>query len=188
MALSNPPISSSQSGSEATTDTFWTFALVEEALIEAMLLWRRAPDRERGWLTVKAFWPEIRRHTWFGDYADDEAEPRPLPLSRAQVAEMERVGEWLGMVAERDRKLVVLAILALASGKARVPWSRLLRPMGMKSGAGALAQRYERAIGVLAFRLNGRSEADALRLVQRRGEGWQAVIGAEAISRAGLSH
>lgn len=167
---------------------FYTFDLVEERLIDAMLLWRRAPDRERSWMAVRSLWPDIRRpgseeHWWdpidreFNLKPEDRPPPRPLPLTRAEVAEMNRVGEWLGLVPEQDRKVVVLAVLALASGRTRVPWSRLLRPLGMKRGAGAIEQAYRRSIGTIAFRLNGRSEAEAKRLVQRRGEGWQAVLG-----------
>src|SRR3546814_20484305 len=66
----------------------WTFEMVQERLVEAMLLWRRMPDRERGWLAVKAYWPEMRRHNHFGDYADVEASPRPLPLSLEDDARM----------------------------------------------------------------------------------------------------
>jgi hypothetical protein len=172
-------------GSEASTGLL-TFDQVEERLIEAMLLWRRAPDRERGWLTVRAFWPEIARQGWrvgvdgeWDERADEEErqEPRPLPLTRAQVAEMNQVGEWFVILPEADRKLVAMAIAALASGKKRIPWSRLLKPMGMKRGAGSLAKRYGRALGYLAFRLNGRTDAEAKRLVQRRGSGWEQVMG-----------
>lgn len=133
---------------------FWTFEAVQERLIVAMLLWRRAPDRERGWQTVRAFWPEMRRHNHFGDYSDEEATPRPLPLTRSEVAEMNAVGEWLAFVPERDRRLVALAITRLANGAAQVPWMGLRRAMGVKLGAGGLRQRYSRAITAIANRLN----------------------------------
>src|SRR3546814_357834 len=93
---------------------FWTFEAVQERLVEAMLLWRRMPDRERGWLAVKAYWPDLRRHNHFGDYADAEATPRPLPLSRAEIRRMEEASEWLLLVNERDRALVALAVSWLA--------------------------------------------------------------------------
>lgn len=166
--------------------TFHTFDLVEEQLVGAMLLWRRAPDRERGWMAVRALWPDIRRpgseERWWDVDGElnltgaDRPEPRPLPLTRAEVGEMNRIGEWLGLVPEEDRRIVVLAVLALASGRKRVPWSRLLKPLGMKRGAGAIEQAYRRSIGMIAFRLNGHSEAEARRLVQRRGTGWQDVL------------
>src|SRR3546814_532230 len=100
---------------------FWTFEAVQERLVEAMLLWRRMPDRERGWLAVKAYWPDLRRHNHFGDYADAEATPRPLPLSRAEIRRMEEASEWLLLVNERDRALVALAVAWLAGGRSQVP-------------------------------------------------------------------
>lgn len=185
MTDTDPPISSSQNGSEATEPVFHTFDLVEEALIDAMLLWRRAPDRERAWHTVRSLWPDTRESEHWtlalgGELTirpEDKPEPRPLPLTRDEVAEMNRVGEWLGLVPEQDRKVVVLAVLALASGKTRVPWSRLLKPMGLKRGAGALAQRYERAVGYLTMRLNGMGEAKAQRLAMRGGAEWREATG-----------
>jgi hypothetical protein len=140
---------------DSVLDGLWTFDAVEERLVEAMRLWWRAPDRERGWLHIKAMWPDFRRHNWWGDYADTEAEPRRARLTRQQIAEMEEAAEWMRFVPERDRRLVGLAILALASGKARVPWLALRRPMGVKLGADGLRRRYERAVSRIAFALNG---------------------------------
>src|SRR3546814_7426400 len=77
------------------------------------------PDRERGWLAVKAYWLDLRRHNHFGDYADAEATPRPLPLSRAEIRRMEEASEWLLLVNERDRALVALAVSWLAGGRSR---------------------------------------------------------------------
>lgn len=134
--------------------SFWTFDLVEEALVEAMTLWRRSPDRERGWHAIRAYWPEINRHTWFGDYADHDATPRPLPLTRDQVDERDRVSEWLAHVDQRDRKLVVLALACLAGGEKRVPWRRLLKPMCLQLGADGLRKRYSKAITSICHALN----------------------------------
>lgn len=133
---------------------FWTFEAVQERLIDAMLLWRRAPDRERGWLTVRAYWPEMRRHNHFGDYSDEEALPRPLPLTRAEVAEMNAVGEWLAFVPERDRRLVALAVSKLENGASQVPWLALRKAMGVTFGAHGLRKRYSRALTAIAMALN----------------------------------
>lgn len=127
--------------------------------MEAMLLWRRMPDRERGWLAVKAYWPEMRRHNHFGDYADVEATPRPLPLSRDEVARMEQASAWLTIVGERDRALVALAVSWLAGGRAQVPWRRLLRPLGVSFGADGLRKRYGRAIQAIVVELERRKVA-----------------------------
>lgn len=134
----------------------WTFDLVQERLVEAMLLWRRMPDRERGWLVVRAYWPEMRRHHHFGDYADVEASPRALPLSRDEVGRMEEASAWLMLVGERDRALVALAVSWLASGRAQVPWRRLLKPLGISFGSDGLRMRYGRAIRAIAVELERR--------------------------------
>lgn len=131
----------------------WTFELVQERLVEAMQLWWRMPDRERGWLTVRAYWPEMRRHNHFGDYADADAAPRPLPLSRAQIARMEEATEWLAFAKPDDRALIALAVMWLASGYQSVHWMKLRGPLGVTYGADGLRMRYGRAINAIAKRL-----------------------------------
>lgn len=155
-----PPIYPPNVGSGATNGPFWTFEAVQERLVEAMTLWWRMPDRERGWMTIRAFWPEIMRHGHFGDgdgmvnHADHDARPRPLPLTRDQVAEMEEASEWLRFIPDRDRKLVALALLHLARGEKRVPWMELRAPLGVQFGADGLRKRYSRAISSIAQALN----------------------------------
>ena len=133
-----------------------TFADVEERLVEAMLLCWRLPDRERSWTRIKAYWPDIQRHNWFGDYADTDpdARPRPLPLSRSDIARMDEAFGWLDAVPVDDRRLIGLAITALARGASRVPWSRLLRPMGLTRGSDGLRMRYGRALSGVTMRVN----------------------------------
>lgn len=144
---------------------FWTFEAVQDALIEAMLLWRRSPDRERGWLHCRAYWPEIRRVGIFqvvggeADYPEHDPQPRALPLTRAQVAAMTEAAEWLAYVPERDRRLVALAIAQLANGAAQVPWLQLKRAMGVPFGAHGLRKRYSRAITGICEALNSRNSA-----------------------------
>lgn len=153
---------------EAEAGLLMTFDAVQERMVEAMLLWRRAPDRERGWLTVRAYWPEISRQGWRVDVdgehdereADEKPDPRPLPLTRDEVAEMQLVGEWLGLVPEQDRKLVVYALAALASGRRRVPWLRLRRPLGVKLGADGLRKRYGAALAGICAALNAQKTAE----------------------------
>jgi hypothetical protein len=140
---------------EAEQGDLLTFAAVQDRMVDAVRLWQRAPDRERGWQSIRSYWPDIVRHTALGDYSDDEAEPRPLPLTRAEVAEMNMVGEWLRFVPEADRRLVALALAALATGRKRVPWMRLRRAMGVTFGADALRKRYCAAISDVCHALNG---------------------------------
>lgn len=136
----------------------WTYELAEERLVEAMACWRRAPDRERGWLHVEAIWPEITREWAAGDYdgrgylgTSSDVPLRPLPLARAEVARMEEASEWIGRYVERDedRTLVALALGYKASGR-RPPWRKIKHRLGIPFGEDGLRRRYERAIGAIA--------------------------------------
>src|SRR3546814_14346034 len=89
---------------------FWTFEAVQERPVEAMLLWRRMPDRERGWMAVKAYWPDLRRHNHFGEYADAEATHPPLPPPRAEIRLIKEERETLLLAKERDRALLAVDV------------------------------------------------------------------------------
>lgn len=146
----------------------WTYAEVEERLIEAMALWRRSPDRERAWLHVKAMWPEITREWAAGDYDargylgnSSDVPLRPLPLVRAEVARMEEAGAWVGRyVGERDRKLVVM-VLGYKASDIRPPWLEIKRRMGIPFGAAGLTRRYERAVAVIVKGLDSAQRGSA---------------------------
>lgn len=146
-------------------DTFWTWAMVEERWVEAMRLWRRAPDRERGWLTVRSWWPEIRIEAEVdaqGDrhYVDKDAKPRPLPLTRAQVAEMEAAAEWFSVVPKRDKRLVVLGLAQLAADRPSISWKRVRARLDAEISPRGLGMRYSRALTRVANALNaGRLKA-----------------------------
>lgn len=131
----------------------YSFADVETRLVEAMLVMRRMSDREAGWLRVKACWPDIVRDYGVGDYdargylgTSSDIPLRPLPASRRDIAEMEEAFGWVLAAKPEDRKLIALAIGALARGDKQVPWLRLLKPMGLKLGAHGLRKRYERSM------------------------------------------
>jgi hypothetical protein len=140
--------------------TFWSFDAVEERMVEAMELWRRAPDRERGWLHVKAFWPQIRRSGVFQivagelDHPEEKPELKPLPLTRAEVAAMMEASDWLLHVPERDRRLVTIALFYQAQGK-QPQWAKIKRRLGIPFGADGLRMRYSRAITQICKSLNG---------------------------------
>jgi hypothetical protein len=158
--------------------SFWTFEQLQERWVETVQQWDRMPDRERGWLKVRAHWPEIKRHGFFGDgggelnHADEEAEPKPQPLTRSEVAAMAEAAEWLLLVPEDDRRLVAAALRYLAHDHDRVPWTKLRRRLGEKRTTGALRMRYERAVAVATLRLNGMPEAQALATARRSPGGW----------------
>ena len=136
-----------------------SFSDVEERLVEAMLAMRRMSDREAGWLRVKACWPDIVREDSRGDYdarGVDMGPPplRPLPASRRDIAQMEEAFGWVMAVKPEDRKLIGLAITALAQGQKQVPWMQLRKPMGVKLGAHGLRKRYGRAMHLVVRQAN----------------------------------
>ena len=154
----------------------WTFDAVEERLVAALCSARRVPDRERSWLHVKAYWPDIREADIF-DYPGGGVDGvshiriRPMPLSPAQVDQMEEAESWLGrFLDEGDRALVVLALGWLAAGR-RIGWTRIARIMA-RSGPtltrSALAQRYIKAIATVACGLNGKGPASIRYMVRQR--------------------
>lgn len=145
----------------------YSFADVEERLVEAVRVMARMGDREAGWLRVKASWPDIVREREAGDYdahgylgKSSDIVIRPLPATRRDVADMEEAFGWVVAAREEDRKLIALAIGALARGEKRVPWMRLKRPMGVALGADGLRKRYERAMHLVVRRANARICAD----------------------------
>jgi hypothetical protein len=96
---------------------FMTFAAVQDRLVEAMRHWWRSPDSDCRFSLggrVSAIWRQALSEPAFIDI--QEAALRPLPLSRADIARMSEASEWLAFVGERDRKLVTLALVKLASG------------------------------------------------------------------------
>jgi hypothetical protein len=137
----------------------WTHAIVEERLVEAMALWRRSPDREAGWLHVRAFWPEVLRSGVFQivggeiDYPEEKPELRPLPLTRAQVKEMTEASEWMAHVPEDDRRLLAIALAYKVQGK-QPQWLKIKRRLGIAYGAHGLRKRYSRAITAICVALN----------------------------------
>lgn len=136
----------------STVGSFMSFADVEARLVEAMLLcwageggtWPFAGDGP---------WHLIRREWWDWDARD----PKPigrLPPSRVEMAQRDEAIGWLGLIGERDRRLVVLAVRELAKGAKQVPWRRLLAPMGLSRGTDGLRMRYGRAVNNLVTTLN----------------------------------
>lgn len=139
---------------------FWTFAAVEERLVEAMRLWWRSHDSDARFSLggrISSLWRQcvddplalIERH------GVETEEPRPLPLSRADMRRMVEASEWMRFVPERDRRLVVLVLGYLARGERRVPWMKLKRRIGVKFGADGLRKRYSRALAEVCAALNG---------------------------------
>lgn len=134
---------------------FWTFELVQERLIEAMLLWRRSPGGGAWPFASDGPWHLIRKE-WSDWDARDPKPLRSLPLTRDEVRQRDETSQWMALVGERDRPLVVLAITWKARGYSQIPWKRMLRPLGLKFGADGLRMRYGRAIRAIAVELERR--------------------------------
>lgn len=131
---------------------FWTFEEVQDRLVEAMQFQRRIGGGT--WpFASDGPWHLIVRDWW--DWAAHEEKPVPrIPLSREQMARMEEATGWLVHAPEADRRLIILALNALAAGRRQVPWTRLLKPMRVRHGAHGLRKRYSRAITAICEALN----------------------------------
>lgn len=130
---------------------------VLERLIEASGFLRRMPDRERGWLRdPRSPWPEIMRHSWFGDYPDVEPEDRPtLPgLRSIEVDRMNEALGWLEWTPTRDRKLIGLVLAQLERGETRPAWRSIERRLKSGRHPDTLAKRFDRALAIIAAKLN----------------------------------
>ena len=143
---------------EAVFGDFWTYALTEARMIEAMrLAWRDEPGR----------WPFSGDGPWhlilrdFSDHGAHDAAAIPkLPLSRKERARMDEARSWLSMISGDgaktlgeggDARLVVCVLRKLAAhrgpGRGRVDWHAVMRAFRIGRGMGALQKRYSRAIG-----------------------------------------
>lgn len=165
-----PPNSPSHNREEGR---IYSFEDVQERLVQALLVMQRMSDREAGWLRVKACWPDIVRSYEAGDYDargylgnSSDIPLRPLPAARREIAEMEEAFAWVLAAKEGDRRLIALAIGALARGHKQVPWMRLLKPMGLKLGSHGLRKRYDRAMHLVVKAANaGLARASACQTV-----------------------
>lgn len=167
--------------SEVGMGDFWTFAAVEERLIETMRLWRRSPGGGKWPFASDAPWQLMTRRTRIEAgglkgrelqlhmQAEDAEETRRWqgveragPLSRDDVARRDETTEWLTWVAEDSRRIVVLALIERAAGRKRTDWARIKRAVGVEVGNKGVYRRYTRAITGIAKRLNGDfTKADA---------------------------
>ncbi|KEZ00602.1 hypothetical protein AI27_17930 [Sphingomonas sp. BHC-A] len=134
---------------------FWKFDDVEARLVEAMEFQRRLPGGG-GWpFASDGPWHLIVKDWW--DWSAHEERPLPtVPLTNAQIARMNEALGWVLLVpSSEDRRLIAMAVRNLATGRKSVPWTKLLKPMGVKHGAHGLRKRYSRAITCICNALNG---------------------------------
>jgi hypothetical protein len=152
---------------------FWTFEAVQDRLVEAMRLWWRSPGEGRWPFAADAPWHLMTRKTRIEAgglkgrelqlhiQAEDAEETRRWqgrersgPLSRDDVAIRDEATEWLGLVGDDSRKVVVAALQQLAAGRANIDWRRVKVALGIEIGTKGVYRRYARAITAIATALN----------------------------------
>lgn len=138
------------------------FEDVEGRLVEAIRVTWRQPDRERAWLTVRAYWPEMRRHTAFGDYDDrggdgvsSDVKLRPAALTRAEVDAASVALGWVAAVKDDDDRLLIGKVLRQMAGRQSVDWAGLREDRRRWRSADGLRMRYRRAMAAVVRRANG---------------------------------
>lgn len=140
------------------------FAEVEERLVETVRLWWRSPGGGRSpfagdgpWHLVSASNSTAARAERYRDAKelgeDVNPRPRPLPLTRDQIAERDAVSEWLSFVPERDRQLVKLVLIERAMGRRTVRWSAIRAELNEEISPKGLDWRYSKAIHSIAVHL-----------------------------------
>lgn len=153
--------------SNPALSTIITFKDVEQRLVEVMELWRRTPGQGRGSPFASDGPWELADRELYGPDVDKDVPLRPAPLTRAEVAERDRVTAWVELAPERDRRLVSLAIVQMSRKGYKSPgFKELLPKMGLRLGADGLRKRYNRAIYKIASELN--LQADARRAAEER--------------------
>lgn len=160
----NPPISTSQKGSEAT---FWTFDSVEERLIEAVRCRWRMPGGGRWPFAGDGPWhliPEAARAETVADFLLDQAQmgrdasAREAPPRRSEIAAMEEAEEWLTFIADDGKRLALAAgLIERAKGRKRVGWTALVARLQVAVSPAGLERRYAAAVTLIAGVLNARA-------------------------------
>jgi hypothetical protein len=146
------------SGIEGGAGGFWTWQAVEDRLVEAVHQWRRMPGGGRWPFASDGPWHLIRKQ-WEDWDARDPKPLRPLPLRRAEMREMEEATEWLLVVPEVDRRLVVIVLTLRARGVNQGLWPQVRNLMGLKWGLEGLRKRYSRGLTAVARHLNSQFSA-----------------------------
>lgn len=149
--------------------SFFTFAMVEERMIEALQLWRRMPDGDARFGLggrISSIWRSFVRDREMLIAAGELVQatssgsvPIRMRPTRDDVAAMEEASEWLLLAPERDRQIIVLALSQRAAGFKRVRWAKVREAMATEHGTRSLGMRYSRAITAIANALNKGSSA-----------------------------
>jgi hypothetical protein len=138
---------------------FYSYKLVKERLVEALQLWLRMPDGDSRFGLhgkISSLWRQYIPETAFVDVVT--LAPRALRPGRADIGRMQEATDWITMIPERDRRMVLQALGWLAADQ-RVPWIRLWDEQGRgRPGPDGLRKRFDASITVIANGLNAASE------------------------------
>lgn len=163
------------------------FREVEEKLVAAAELWIRTPASGFGPGRASPFasdgpWHLLTRQARAGSEWDAwraEIEEKAVEAARdkgafassegyvsrglttAEVAMRDEVSDWLLLVPEVDRLLVVEGIWFRARSGRRIDWGRMLRLLGLAHGKEGLRKRYCRALAALGRELQRRQQKKA---------------------------
>ena len=148
---------------ESDEPEFWTWDMVRDALVETAQLWRRSPGMGGSPFATDAPFHLMTREEHRGDWdarglggKSSDVPIRPSPLDCAEVDRRDRVSRWLGLIKDvADRRLVVMAIDQLASGRRNISWRKIRKRLGIPHGEFGLRKRFERAITEIVEALNG---------------------------------
>jgi len=158
------------------------FREVEEKLVAAAELWIRTPASGFGPGRASPFasdgpWHLLTRQARAGDLWEAwrvEIEEKAVEAARdkgafatsegyvarglttAEVEMRDAVTDWLLLVPEEDRLLVVEGIWFRARSGRRIDWARMLRLLGLARGKEGLRKRYCRALAALGRELHRR--------------------------------
>lgn len=154
-------------------DLLWTPDAVKDRLVDALWLWRRSPGGGKWPFASDAPWHLITRATRIecGGFKgrelqlrkqDEDAEEakrwagldRRGALTRDEVSRRDEATEWLTLVDEDARKVLIAGIVQLAAGRSNIDWRRVKASIGVEIGNKGVYRRYTRAIAAIANGVN----------------------------------
>lgn len=154
------------------TGRLLSFDDVQERLVEAIRVVWRQPDRERAWLTVRAYWPDSMIVGEDGDsdarggvvgVTSSDVKLRPASLTRREVGDAEEALSWLSAVgADDDRLLIGKVLRQMAAREGSVAWAVLREDRRRWRTADGLRMRYRRSMAAVVKRANKRLEAQEM--------------------------
>ena len=140
--------------------SIWTFAAVEERLVEAWDFLQRLPMGGGSSFAKDGPWSQIMRDPLV-DYVDrDEIREREARgrggLRSIEVDRMNEALGWIDLVPAKGtlRRIVGVVIEQLARGGSQVDWREVKRRAADKNSPDALRKSYARCIATIAAALN----------------------------------